>query len=44
MVQAAGIGVAMGNATQIVKDAAQVITKTNDEHGVAYAIEKYVLN
>lgn len=44
MVQQAGFGVAMGNATQIVKDAAQFITKTNDEHGVAYAIEQYVLN
>lgn len=44
MVQTAGTGVAMANATQIVKDAAQVITKSNDEHGVAYAIEQYVLN
>ncbi|MDN6194291.1 MAG: HAD hydrolase family protein, partial [Alkalibacterium sp.] len=40
----AGTGVAMANAVKIVKDAAQVITKTNDEHGVSYAIEKYVLN
>lgn len=44
MVQRAGTGVAMANAVKIVKDAAQVITKTNDEHGVSYAIEKYVLN
>ncbi|MCC5895566.1 MAG: HAD family phosphatase [Alkalibacterium sp.] len=44
MVQTAGTGVAMANATQLVKDAAQVITKSNDEHGVGYAIEQYVLN
>jgi len=44
MVQTAGTGVAMANATDIVKDAAQIVTKSNDEHGVAYAIEEYVLN
>lgn len=44
MVQTAGTGVAMANATDRVKEAAQVITKSNDEHGVAYAIEQYVLN
>ncbi|GAB2492862.1 hypothetical protein GCM10008929_16590 [Alkalibacterium psychrotolerans] len=44
MVQTAGTGVAMANATDTVKEAAQVITKSNDEHGVAYAIEQYVLN
>ncbi len=44
MVQRAGTGVAMENAIPLVKDAAQIITKTNDEHGVGYAIEKYVLN
>ena len=44
MVQTAGTGVAMANATDIVKDAAQIVTKSNDEHGVAYAIEQYVLN
>lgn len=44
MVQRAGTGVAMENAIDLVKDAAQIITKTNDQHGVGYAIEKYVLN
>lgn len=44
MVQEAGMGIAMGNATQLVKEAAQFVTKTNDAHGVGYAIEKYVLN
>lgn len=38
MMQAAGIGVAMGNAEQQVKDAADFITDTNDNDGVAKAI------
>ncbi|WP_423189291.1 Cof-type HAD-IIB family hydrolase [Alkalibacterium sp. f15] len=44
MVLRAGTGVAMENAIDLVKDAAQIVTKTNDQHGVGYAIEKYVLN
>ena len=44
MIQAAGIGVAMGNATGDVKEAADYVTKTNEEDGVAYALEKLVLN
>ena len=44
MVQRAGTGVAMENAIDLVKEAAQIVTKSNVEHGVAYAIEKYVLN
>lgn len=43
MVEYAGFGVAMGNATDQVKKAAQFITKSNDEDGVAYAINKFVL-
>lgn len=43
LVQAAGFGVAMGNAIDKVKTAAQFVTKTNDEAGVAYAID-YVLS
>lgn len=42
MIQAAGIGVAMANAYQGLKDAADYITLTNDEDGVAHAIEKFV--
>ena len=41
MVDYAGLGVAMGNAVSEVKDVADVITHTNDEHGVAVAIERY---
>lgn len=43
LVTHAGIGVAMGNAIPSVKEAADFITRTNDEHGVAYAIEQFVL-
>jgi hypothetical protein len=44
MFQLVGLGIAMGNAWDIVKQAAQVVVGTNDEHGVAQAIEKFVLN
>ncbi|MGX6978432.1 Cof-type HAD-IIB family hydrolase [Vagococcus elongatus] len=44
MIRLVGTGVAMGNATDEVKSAATVTTKSNDEDGVAYAIEKWVLN
>lgn len=41
MVEYAGLGIAMGNAVIEVKDVADVITDTNDENGVATAIERY---
>ncbi len=44
MIQWAGWGVAMGNANKKVKQAARVITRTNDEDGVAWAVEQYVLH
>ncbi|NEW65507.1 HAD family phosphatase [Carnobacteriaceae bacterium zg-84] len=44
MLTYAGYGVAMGNATQDVKNAAKYITDTNDADGVAKAIELYVLH
>ena len=43
MLEAAGIGVAMENAPEVVKAAADMVTRSNDEDGVAYAIEKHVL-
>lgn len=43
MIQLARIGVAMGNAPQFVKDAADDVTASNDEDGFAQALEKYVL-
>lgn len=41
MVKQAGIGVAMANGEKTLKKAADYITKTNDEEGVAYAIEHF---
>ena len=41
MIEAAGLGVAMGNAIPEVKAAAQVTTATNAEDGVAKAIRTY---
>lgn len=43
MLQMAGIGVAMGNAMPSARAAADYITTTNDEDGVAAAIERFVL-
>lgn len=43
MLQAAGTGVAMGNACEEAKAAADRTTSTNDEDGVAEFLEKYVL-
>lgn len=41
MLEAAGTSVAMGNAEPEIKETADLITKTNNEDGVAWAIEKY---
>lgn len=41
MIQYAGLGVAMENAQQNVKQCADYITRSNEEDGVAYAIEKF---
>ena len=43
MIERAGVGVAMANGYDYVKAAADFITLSNEEHGVAHAIEKYVL-
>ena len=42
MIKAAGIGVAMENALDTVKEAADTITLNNDEDGVAAAIRKFI--
>ncbi|WP_042461311.1 sugar-phosphatase [Neobacillus dielmonensis] len=44
MIEYAGCGVAMGNAEAVVKEVAQFHTLSNNENGVAYAIEKLVLD
>ncbi|WP_407306310.1 Cof-type HAD-IIB family hydrolase [Desulfosporosinus sp. SB140] len=43
MINYAGVGVAMGNARQEIQAQANIITATNQEDGVAEAIERYVL-
>lgn len=43
MIEMAGIGVAVGNAWGGLKDHADYISGTNDDDGVAQAIEKFVL-
>ena len=40
MLKEAGMGVAMGNASQAVKDAANMVTLSNNEDGIAAALEK----
>lgn len=42
MIQLAGLGVAMENAEPAVKEAADFVTKSNDEDGVLYVIEKFM--
>ena len=41
MIRNAGLGIAVGNAIQEVKDVAREITLASKEDGVAIAIEKY---
>ena len=43
MLKAVGVGVAMGNADADVKAAADYVTDTNEEEGVAKAVEKFAL-
>ena len=44
MIEYAGLGVAMGNATDEIKTLAQHTTARNDEDGVARVIEQFILN
>lgn len=44
MLKYAGLGIAMGNATKETKAIADYITDTNNNSGVAQAIEKFVLS
>jgi hydroxymethylpyrimidine pyrophosphatase-like HAD family hydrolase len=43
MVSNAGIGIAMGNAVDQVKESATYVTASHDEDGIAEAFEKYIL-
>lgn len=43
MIEYAGLGVAMGNATDEIKDLADYVTLSNNEDGVAHVINKFIL-
>jgi Cof subfamily protein (haloacid dehalogenase superfamily) len=42
MLNEVGLGIAMGNASEVVKSAAKWVTRTNDEEGVAQAVKRLV--
>ena len=42
MIEWCGVGVAMGNSSQVILDAADFISTTNQADGVAYAIEQLI--
>lgn len=42
LLEAAGTGIAMGNAIDELKEKADFVTKTNNEAGIAYALEYYL--
>lgn len=44
MIECAGLGVAMGNAYEELKQAAQFVTKSNEEQGVSYVLKKFILD
>ncbi|MBR4446662.1 MAG: HAD family phosphatase [Solobacterium sp.] len=43
MLKYAGLGIAMGNAAEEVKKAADAVTLSNNEDGIAAALEKYLM-
>lgn len=42
LIEAAGTGIAMGNAIDELKEKADFVTKTNNEAGIAYALDRYL--
>ena len=44
MLQEVGWGVAMGQASDMIKEAAHAVTASNAEEGVALAIERCILS
>lgn len=44
MIKYAGLGVAMSNAQEVVREAADYVTLSNEEDGVAAVVEKFILN
>lgn len=43
MIQESGVGVAMGNAQEAIKNVADFVTDTNNDNGVAKAIKRFAL-
>lgn len=43
MIQMAGLGIAMGNAQESVKACADYVTTSNDNDGVALAVQKHII-
>ena len=43
MIQTAGLGVAMENAQDVVKEAADYITRSNDDDGILHVIKKFMI-
>jgi Cof subfamily protein (haloacid dehalogenase superfamily) len=44
MFEVAGLAIAMDNSPQEVKNAADFVTKSNNDDGVAYALNRYIVN
>ena len=42
MIRKAGLGIAMGNAIDEVKEAADYVTRSNNDAGIAYALERFL--
>ena len=42
MIKVAGLGVAMANAQEVVRQSADYITLSNEEDGVAAVVEKFM--
>lgn len=42
MIEDAGVGVVMENGTDFMKDRADFVTKSNDDDGISYYLEKFV--
>ena len=42
MIEYAGMGISMANGVEGVKERANYITLSNDEDGIAYALEKFL--
>lgn len=43
MIQVAGLGVAMGNAVQEIKDIADIVTDSNVDDGISSIVQKYII-